>query len=361
MARSKRHCAPSILLGAAAILVSAALRAEAPLEPGAQPPAAHAFEPGCWQSGAGMSMKLENDLLGGGPHDADYTGGLALGLTPAGDGRGGAVLRHVDRLLGVPEGECRQEAWQLALMSMTPGTLRSPDPIRDDRPFASLLILGSSVIRNTDDERVALQTTLEVGALGWDLAERVHTALHRLVGDELPQGYQHQISNGGEPTARWAIARHTLLHETSRRGEPLQTKRTLALSVGWLTEASVAWSARWGRIGSPWQTFMPSRADYLAGAAPLPPGEPEVYAFAGVRGKARAWNALVQGQFRDSEHVLHTRELEKFLGEAFVGVHWQPTRTWSVTYTYRVQTPELRSGPGRRTLVWGGLEFSRRF
>jgi hypothetical protein len=38
----------------------------------------------------------------------------------------------------------------------------------------------------------------------------MHNAVHRAVGSEEPQGYDHQISAGGELTARYMLARQNL-------------------------------------------------------------------------------------------------------------------------------------------------------
>jgi hypothetical protein len=321
----------------------------------------------CAEPTPGVSIHMDNDLFAGGPHDADYTGGLALYLTPKNQSSG--YLPHrlhfaLDRLLGMKADSCRRHVWQFGLFSLTPGTLRSNVPVLDDRPFATVTLVGTTATWNTDRENVAMQSTLQVGALGWGLAETVHSALHHLVGDERPQGYQYQISAGGEPTLRYELARHRLLHETLARGETLQFKNTAAVSLGYLTETSVGFSARWGRIDSPWQSFTPELSSgYLPTVAPLvaPAGGRELYLFAGAQAKLRVYNALAQGQFRESVHVLRASELERLIGEAWLGVHWRPAEHWQLTYTFRVQSPELRHGAARRALVWGGLSMSRRY
>lgn len=319
----------------------------------------------CWGTRKGVSVHVDNDLFAGAPHDSDYTGGFAVSWTPRDQGRRAlpqSLHWHLDRLLGLGDGHCRRHALQLGLLSITPGTLRSPVPVLDDRPFASLLLFGSTAVWNGSTDRVALQSTLEIGALGLDLAEDVHAALHHLVGDERPLGYRYQISNGGEPTARYVVARHELLHDVVGRGETLQVKTTAALSVGYLTEASLGLSMRWGRIASPWQTFTPEMAGYLPTVAPLPADDHrELYFLAGVRMRLRAFNALAQGQLRDSTHVLHSAELERWVGEAFLGAHWRPSPGWELSYTIRANTPELRRDPARRSMVWAGLEMTRRF
>jgi hypothetical protein len=316
---------------------------------------------GCPDTAPGLSIEVDNDLFAGAARDADYTGGVALRWTPEDQSVDVAAHRvHLsfDRLLRVVDDSCRSHAWQLGLFSLTP-TPASGAVRLDDRPYASALVMGTTALWSAGSGRRAFQSTLELGALGLDIAREVHTAVHRLVGSEEPQGYRHQISNGGELTARYALTQYKLLHDGLARGQSLQVKRVASLSVGYLTESAVGWSMRWGRINSSWPMFAAEFSDYLPSPSPLLASRSsELYALAGARIKLRAYNALAQGQFRDSEHVLHAAELEYWLGEAWFGVHWRSAGNLSITYTVRVQTPELRDGPARRTLVWGGIGVS---
>src|SRR5687767_12054666 len=147
---------------------------------------AAAVDAACWDTDGGVAVHIDNDMLAGSQHDSDYTGGFALQITPR--DQSGRALSHrmhdaLDRMLRVPRGTCRRHAWQLGLVAMTPGTLRSNVPVLEDRPFASLLLLGSTATWNGADARTAWQTTLELGALGLEAAESLHDAMHELVGD----------------------------------------------------------------------------------------------------------------------------------------------------------------------------------
>ena len=101
----------------------------------------------------------------------------------------------------------------------------------------------------------------------------------------------------------------------------MDVKTTVQGSVGFLTETSASISLRAGRFNSPWWGFAPELTDYMA--APVPTesyrGGRELYVFAGARIKARAYNAFLQGQFRDSE-VRYSYEVEPLLAEAWIGV-----------------------------------------
>jgi hypothetical protein len=81
------------------------------------------------------------------------------------------------------------------------------------------------------------------------------------VGSEAPRGYDHQISAGGEPTARYMIVRHNLWYMDP--AGHVDVKTTLQGSVGFLTETSAAISMRIGRFDKPWWSFTPELADYI--------------------------------------------------------------------------------------------------
>jgi hypothetical protein len=185
--------------------------------------------------------------------------------------------------------------------------------------------------------------------------------VHQLVGSESPRGYDYQISAGGEPTARYTLARQYLLvaHPTSR----LDVKATVQGSVGFLTETSAALSMRFGRIDTPWWSFAPELTDYIA--APLPvdarPVRFEMYMYAGVRVKARAYNAFLQGQFRDSTVRYSFDEIEPIVAEAWLGVMTQLFENTQVSYTLNYQTAELRDGLANREALWGAVQLSHSF
>jgi hypothetical protein len=190
---------------------------------------------------------------------------------------------------------------------MTPQSLDSAQPLPNDRPFANLIYGTRSHIRVLDGGDRARFSSFTFGILGLHVAETLHRTVHRALGDKMPRGWDHQISAGGEPTARYVEAQQWLLSGIDRDDENLpQVKFTLAGSAGFITEGSVALSARWGRIQSPWWGFAPELGDYAP--APIAPEEhfsslnpAERFAFAGVRLKARAYDALLQGQFRHSD------------------------------------------------------------
>ena len=86
-------------------------------------------------------------------------------------------------------------------MAFTPSDVLDPRPIQNDRPYASLLFTSNGRVQVSGD-RSAWTSSLSVGLLGLPLSGELHKGVHKVTGSDPPRGYDHQISAGGEPTAR---------------------------------------------------------------------------------------------------------------------------------------------------------------
>lgn len=316
----------------------------------------------------GMRIQVDNDLFaGGGERDRDYTGGMAITISgqEARDGFASLdpVLGKIDGWL-VPEsarGEVHP-ARQFGLMAFTPADIEAAEPLHADRPYASLLFLANGRVSVDADGRNAWSSNLTVGVLGLALSGRLHSEVHKLTGSDQPRGYHNQISAGGEPTARYTLARHHLL--VANPSGTLDVKTTLQGSVGYLTEASASVSMRVGRFDSPWWGFAPELTDYIG--APLPVagrlhGRPEVYFFTGARVKVRAYNAFLQGQFRDSLVEYSAAQLEPAMLELWAGFVTQLFEQTQLSYTVNYQTAEIRHGAASRDSLWGAVQLTHSF
>jgi hypothetical protein len=314
-----------------------------------------------------VRVQIDNDLFAGRELDRDYTGGFALTVS----GRKGAdgflsldpLLVALDKIVSRSQESRVYHARQLGFMTFTPTNVLESAAIQNDRPYASLLFTSNGRVRVADDDRHAWTSSVTIGVLGLSLSEQLHKAVHEVVGSEPPHGYDHQISSGGEPTARYTLARHRLW--VANPSQTLDVKTTVQASVGYLTETSAAISMRIGRFDTPWWGFAPELTDYIA--APVPTQarsqgvRSEFYFFAGARVKARAYNAFLQGQFRDSDVHYSSAEVRPVLGEVWVGFVTQLFEQTQLRYTMNYQTSEVRRGPAARDTLWGGVQLAYSF
>ncbi len=325
--------------------------------------------------GRGWSLAIDNDLLAPTQSDRDYTGGL--GVTVSGAQTADywwsldPVLRRIDRFLladaaGLSNSSIHH-AVQLGLVSFTPQDLRAEDVNFADRPYASLLfVTGARQYLAPEDARAFRYSGLTLGLLGLSFTSNIHNAIHEAVGSDTARGYGHQISAGGEPTARYVTGASRLRSQRLALGSRLlETKTTWELSAGYLTEASYAVSTRLGSINSSWWTFNPERVDYIAQPSPSARrrggGLSEIYVWAGAKVRLRAYNAFLQGQFRDSDHLFAPSELNHVIGELWLGITGQFSGGTQASYVVRYQTAEIRDGLGSRDPVWAGVTISHSF
>ena len=320
----------------------------------------------------GWLLRFDNDLLKPGERDRDYTFGVAFtrasDATIEGPHWLADALDWTDEVLGVPRGEAGDgRAFELGLQLFTPDDLKAEEPLPDDRPYANLLYAASSKITEDAPRRGVYQSTLTLGVLGLPVVGRVHRAAHDLLGNPLPSGYDHQISDGGEPTFRYAFSKHRLLVSGAHNERPYSLRFGFGASVGYITEANIEIAFRSGPERMAWWSAPPLPSDY-AGQPPIQSRRRD--ATAAVRGvvfegglalRARAYDAFLQGQVRRSDVTFASNELNHVLVEAWFGLSIVQKNGINVSYTLRWQSPEIADGLGSRSFSWGSLSFTRRF
>lgn len=319
-------------------------------------------------------FNADNDLFAGQGHDYGYTGGLSLTLT---GGRlaetsspGGRVLDRLDdwtrfgHLSGSADTSSpKRDSLQIGVLALTPEVLEQDLPVPGDRPYGSLAYVAHSRYGLSDDEKRLYQSTFTVGLLGTSIAEQMQKKIHGAIGLREPLGYGHQISEGGELTARYAVARHALLARSGDERKDYDLKFTLEASVGYLSEGAAALALRWGRRTTPWWSSASEYGEYAAQPAPKAPEAArrpgDFYFIAGIKARARFYNAFLQGQFRASELTFPSSTLRPVVLESWIGVV-RGIGDVQVTYALRHQTAELRTGAGSRNLVWASLAIGKR-
>jgi Uncharacterized protein conserved in bacteria (DUF2219) len=317
------------------------------------------------------SVHIDDDLFSLANRDRDYTGGVTFGLT--GDLAHdhplslAAPLERVDRATRFAawrgDAAVEGEALEIGLLLFTPQNLAASQPLRDDRPYANLLYAASSEVALDAERGRAFQSSLAIGVLGLPVAEALQQAIHQLLGNTEPRGYSHQISDGGEPTFMYSVSRYRLLGQSSYRGHPYSLRFGTGASVGYLTEANLEIVAR---SDAPWWSSSAASADYaghpvIGGPRQLTGGRPRLQLETGAKVHVRVYNAFLEGQFRHSDVVYSSHELEPVLVDVWAAATMVFPRGFSVSYTIRHQTEEIARGHGARSFAWGSIGISRSF
>ncbi len=258
-----------------------------------------------------FALNVEQDSVIPPASDKDYTMGVAFQWSGGWVNRSwiSRGFRHIDPGGRLHEGFGESFRFEFGDSAFAPlkVNLGRTDPIADDRPYANLLY--ASVRRESADKLGVLAdratvTELVVGVLGLGIGKSVQTAIHKAADDTIPGGWDNQISNGGEPTARYRIAKRWRLPVLKKRqGWGVDANGGIEGNAGFYTNASAGGRLRFGKIHSQWYSYdRVSAATYRADAKRKTPFE--LFAFGSGGYTLWFYNELLQGGFRDSAVTL---------------------------------------------------------
>jgi len=274
------------------------------------------------------------------------------------------------------------ESHTLTLLNgaFTPRHIELSDPIVDDRPYASILALTGSHTTVDPYGRRALRTDFTVGMLGLRLSERIQTAIHThrrrqnqrrdpaAVRPYDPEGWPNQVSDGGEPTAKYTATWLQALSESRSHDVVLHAEG----SVGYYTNAAVGLIGRLGWLHSDFwtvqsnpnavvnqgfrDTAQSARAGNSASRVPRRNRDRrklDAYLHGALRTRFVVFNELLQGGFRHSNVVLDDTQIEHTLRELDAGATLS-SRGVGLTLALTRRSPEYNVG-NPRTHTWGGV------
>lgn len=156
-----------------------------------------------------LALSTDNDLFAPTQTDRDYTAGVAITyssnsedfirnpVSSVSQGLDSVLLPH----LGGEVGEPGSAALELGVYGFTPEEIKESAIDRSDRPYSSLVYFSSSQSYQTPGADSGWTTSMTVGVLGLDIFKSGQNAVHKIVGSDRANGWDHQISNGGEPTS----------------------------------------------------------------------------------------------------------------------------------------------------------------
>jgi hypothetical protein len=252
-------------------------------------------------------------------------------------------------------------SFSLGSVNYTPDDLADPNPIYDDRPYASIIYLSNKRVRANAKSAVGVE--LQVGLLGLSLGEKIQSAIHQTYRDIAgtvepvdPRGWRHQISNGGELTLRIRLSNSQRLAYASW----WDLAATGSFNLGYQSNVGIELSGRVGKLASHFWSlpFDPiTRGNLLP--SKIGRGN-ELYLWSAYRLRLVGYDALLQGQFRDSTVAFSSKEIERVIHEGAVGMAWGIDE-WQLSFSINGKTPELRNIVSRRDHYWGGINLIRRY
>ena len=208
-------------------------------------------------------------------------------------------------------------------------------------------------------------STLTFGFMGLSAAEYTQKAIHTITDSDVANGWDNQISAGGEPTLMITLSSQNNHIDTPGTATRHELKTSYEANVGFSTDVNASMSWRWGRINTPWWSFNPQHSEYIQLGAPVVAGsrqanKGELYLWAGTNVKYRFYSSLMQGQFRNSIVKFSSDEVEKLLVQVWLGATWEFADNIRGSFFYRASTREFE-GTNAHNLVWAGLIISRSY
>lgn len=315
------------------------------------------------------SLYLDNDLFVPGSEDRDYTGGVAFSFSGANIEDHPITLdkwlsKVSNLVLSERQKNLKSElihSCEMGFSAFTPLDISSTAPVFDDRPYSSLLYISNSQTRMDFENRSSITTSLALGALGLSAVGDIQNGIHSATGSDEANGWDNQISDGGELTGRYSLSYQKHFDISNPN---LNASWSTNASIGYLTETGANVSWRWGRLRTPWWKLnnkIGSYGDKSFAESGVSSKRDELYLFGGLGLKAVAYNAFLQGQFRDSVFELSSDEINPVVGEAWLGVTKELSSGFRVSYVLRHQTSEVNTGLSDRSLTWGAFILTHVF
>jgi hypothetical protein len=301
--------------------------------------------------------------------DRDYTGGIQFSFPGARNARAARIgfraLELGDTMFR--SAQCcsasngpSSSLVRVGLLVFTPDDIGNHEPIYSDRPYANLAYAEFSKFSTRQSGQTISYSSLTIGLLGTGIAEALQKAIHRSRDLTIPNGFGHQISDGGELAARYAWGRYRNIFTRASHDLTFGYQA----SIGYTTDATAGLNLRFGRRVSSWATTLSDFSDRASRASPViraRSGENgDYYISAGIGLRLQAYNAFLQGQWRGSEVTVSASNLNRLLLEAWVGMTSQ-FRNLRVEYKVRFRSAEIKHGPHARNQLWGSLTVQRAF
>lgn len=244
------------------------------------------------------------------------------------------------------------------------------DPVEDDRPFANLLFFASEKTVLVSPNEVH-RNTVVFGVLGLDIGKAVQRQFHCdwKKGNPCPQGWNNQISDGGEPTVLYKHRRMQNVTPDSIAGL-MDISTYKEIEVGYYTDVAAGFLVRFGYRRSLFydhafnglevgvkNTFhsMESQNDEEGKAGY------DLYTFFGAGARAFLYNSLLQGQFRDNPHEFRHKELRPVIAELTAGLVTPLWCDMRLTYAANYRSSQIKDGTGDREHWYAGLYLDWRF
>ncbi|MGB0391176.1 MAG: lipid A-modifier LpxR family protein [Salibacteraceae bacterium] len=213
--------------------------------------------------------------------------------------------------------------FNLVMKGYTPDSLSSTVIEYGDRPYAGIVFLnfGKRTIR--EDDRLFFNSDFRIGFLGTYLPQELQRTTHDIArgdGDlpKDPKGWHNQISHGGEITGllRYQIG---YLPWKLSSDHIFQYIPKFEINLGYYTAIGASLGFKFGKISSSWWGF---ESDYMEYGDVLNRDYKhwfESYVYLKTKYDYVIYDAMLQGQFRESVYTLNSNQLVRNVAQFETG------------------------------------------
>ena len=136
-----------------------------------------------------LRLLYDNDYFGG--TDKYYTQGINMEMVDPALRKNPA--NHI--LLRLPH-SAQKYGVAMELLGFTPSRTDSENILYGDRPYAAAAMIKSFRISNDTLHKNRLSSIFSIGIIGQGVGgKQIQSQFHRMIGNKVPQGWQHQIKN----------------------------------------------------------------------------------------------------------------------------------------------------------------------
>ncbi len=294
-----------------------------------------------------FSLQYENDLFTSDNRDRYYTSGIQLSLLERQSPP--RWLEQIARWTPFYQTGMSGHNWSqysFGQKIFTPEDTQSLDVRMDDRPYAGYLYFTGSVMSKITQEKnydYGNQFEVTLGVVGPSaLGEQAQTSVHKLIGSELPQGWDNQLKD--ELALGVSYSRFWRLRYPLKNGFEMGVNPQVTGVVGNVyTYAAFGTMLRFGYNLQ--RDFTPPtiRPGFLGVIYFKQSTQPSWYAFVGFEGRAVVRDIFLDGNsFKKSHRV----EKENFVGDLQYGMVYM-FENIRLSYSQMMRTDEFTTQQNR--------------
>ncbi len=267
-------------------------------------------------------------------------------------------------------------SFMLAGSGFTPDSLPASTVIFNDRPYASIIMLQTSINNPAYQRYKNYRSNFTMAWLGSILPGNIQTAIHKAMNNNdtkpprTPRGWNNQISDGGEPTFAYSYTKEMLITRkhlnsvTPEKSKGTELKHGFKYSLGYHTYLGYDISLRIGWFdANNWNYDTSPLSGVNKNIRKTTYHKPfEFYMVSSVRPVFMLYNAMLNGQFKKSVHTVnfnYTRHL-MFEFDSGIGLAFALNSNSGIDIKLKGsgRSPEFKlSGRDARFHYWAGLDI----